>query len=81
MRIQKYHQAKYRRKAIAAEDIRTYKIEKAQAAEEDARNRRATAVALTEWTNRLYELIDTMRRAKEAEETTKENKDNGTASN
>ena len=81
MRIQKYHQAKYRRKAIAAEDIRTYKIEKARAAEEDDRNRRATAAALTEWTNRLYELIDTMRRAKEAEETTKENKDNGTTGN
>ena len=81
MKIQKYHQNKYRRKAISAEDIRTYKIEKAQAAEEDARNRKATADALKEWTYRLYELIDTMRKAKEAGETNKENKDNGTTGN
>ena len=81
MRIQKYHQAKYRRKAIAAEDIRTYKIEKARAAEEDDRNRRATTAALKKWTNELYTLTETMRRAKEAEETNKENKDNGAASN
>ena len=80
MKIQKYHQNKYRRKAIAAEDIRTYKIEKASYAEEDVRNRKATADALKEWTYRLYELIDTMRRAKEAEETNKEN-NNVTASN